>query len=151
MKKGVCAAALVAMIIIPAGLVAAHEGASGATRARMEAMTDMGRTLKYLSTAMRKGDMLDDPEVALRIEILRQKADTLPSLFANREIPDVSEASPAIWDQPEQFGTEVTAFQDVVDALAAAHENGSKSDARSALRQVATACSGCHQVFRITQ
>ena len=131
-----------------AGTGLAHDGAMGATKERMDAMSDMGRALKALHIAMRSGDLLDAPDAPLLIEQLRQKGQILPSLFATNEIPEMSDASPHIWDDPEGFGAKIDAFNTGVEELVDAHENRNRAEAGAALRKVTAGCSNCHQAYR---
>jgi cytochrome c556 len=140
---------VVAALVLGCGAALAHDGVSGATKLRMDAMIDMGRALKGLHMAMRSGALLETPDAPFLIEQLMHKGDALPDLFAKREMPEASEARPEIWDDPDGFRGKIDMFNLHVTALRAAHEGGHRKQARAALRAVTSACSSCHQTYRV--
>lgn len=140
----------ISLFVIFFGLfaVSAHEGATGPTKARMDAMSDMGRALKTLTLAARGGRVLNDPAMEASIKILQQKSATLPALFAKQEIPANSDALPSIWDDPKGFEQSIAAYMVATDRLGVAYKAGDNDGLLRALRGAAGTCNTCHRSFR---
>lgn len=126
-----------------------HAGATGVTKERMDAMTDMGRALKQLHQHMRTGDLMQATDVAALINELKQKGYGIKAAFAVKDIPAMSEASAAIWEDAEGFEQAINMFNADVASLLAAYENGDIEQTQAALKTVSTGCTACHDDYRI--
>lgn len=143
---GIIVGLLVTASVAPA---LSHAGAMGVTKERMDAMTDMGRALKQLHQHMRAGDLMQAADVTALINELKQKGHGIKPAFAVEEIPAMSEASPAIWEDSEGFEKAISMFNADVASLLAAYENSDAAQTQAALKAVSTGCTACHDDYRI--
>lgn len=128
-----------------------HTGATGVTKERMDAMVDMGRTLKQLRQHMREGDLMVAVGVPALIEQLSLEAQSIVHKFMVRDLPDISEASPAIWDDAEGFKQITELFNTDMEVLLKAYESGDEATTIAALRKVSISCNDCHDEYRISK
>jgi|GEM_PF-3598013 len=131
--------------------VQAQKSASDAVRNRITAMSEMGRTLKALQQAIRRGGLTEDQSTEVLIERLRQDTEILPTLFAVYEKSEASEAREIIWTEPEAFAEQIAQFATTVESLVSAYETGNNAQTRAAIRDVMVACGDCHQIYRDTR
>lgn len=139
MKTFLIAASLIAL----PGLVFAHGGAMGPTKVRMDAMVSTKDSLSRLQKAT-TGAEIDRAAAEQSLAELRTFAAALPTLFEEQHLPAMSEALPSIWENAEQFDTEIRFFAGQVD-LAQTQLDGSPNQV---LRTVAAGCASCHDKFR---
>ena len=117
----------------------AHEGATGPTAARMAGMGELGQAFKLVRTLAPDAPAADRTSA---IDRLIAEAMAIPALFADRDLPAISEALPAIWAQPAQFDAAAT---ELIEAARALTDNWADDTASA---RVATACRACHDQFR---
>lgn len=128
--------------------IGAHDGATGPTKVRMDAMSEMGKALKSLTLAARAGDLATAPEAAAQIELLKLKGTQLPALFEARDIPHISESLPSVWDDPDGFKARIVEYTDAIGLLNASYMAEDATEAATALRAVTQSCNSCHQGYR---
>lgn len=133
-------------LVVPFGQ--AHDGASGPTKARMDAMVEMGRSLKALTLTAKSSGLVGNSDAIQHIKALMEKGTALPELFTPKEIPAMSEALPKIWDDPDSFSARTQEYDEAVSALNAAIAANEPDAANAALRDVTRSCGTCHQEFR---
>lgn len=149
MKLRTFAAATLAALAI-AGTTFAHEGAMGIVKVRMDAMSAIGDNMKSIS-AMLTGKAEFDAELVSRQagEISGHAAD-FPDHF-KEEIEDrFTEASPAIWQKPDEFeklSKDLVIFAEKLSQNAVGAENGQALMAD--FSNVAGTCKVCHEQFRV--
>lgn len=131
-----------ALLAVPT-LVLAHDGATGAKKERMDAMSETKGALTQLRTAT-SNTPIDRSAALESLDALKNLATRLPALFEKRHLPRVSEANPEIWDRPEQFSDEVRFFSEQV-ASARTQLDEAPSQV---MRTVAAGCASCHDKFR---
>ena len=130
-----------AVLLLAGFLLAAHGGATGIVKQRMDAMVDIGRATKTIRDAIRRSEPDAVRDAAGRIA---RHAAEVPKLFPDGSFHHPSEALPAI-------STDRAAFNALAAKLAlAADELASNADApREAARKLADACKQCHTRFRV--
>ncbi|MGJ8528493.1 cytochrome c [Maritalea sp.] len=129
-----------ALLVTPA---ISHGGASGPTLERMNAMSNVQKTLKQLRPA------LSDPssnkaEIDAAFVELRTLGDHLPKLFQEKHMMDMSEALPKIWSSPEAFADEIEFYNLQIDKAEAAVGG----DPKLMMQEIAKTCQSCHTQFR---
>lgn len=139
MKTYLIAASFIAL----PGLVFAHGGAKGPTKVRMDAMVSTKDSLSQLRAAT-NGAEIDRTAALQSLEELRTFAAALPELFEEKHLPEMSEALPGIWEDPEQFDAEIRFFNQQVDLA----QSQLADDPDRVLRTVAAGCASCHDKFR---
>ena len=132
-----------AVLLLAGFLLAAHGGATGIVKQRMDAMVDIGRAMKTIRDAIRRSEPDAVRDAAARVA---GHAAEIPKLFPDGSFHHPSEALPAI-------SADRAAFNALAAKLAlAAGELASDADApREAVRQLADACKQCHTRFRLVK
>ncbi|WP_404384340.1 c-type cytochrome [Caenispirillum salinarum] len=107
---------------------AAHGGATGIVKERMDLMKAMGDSMKTL-TAMMQGKAPYDADTVRREAqaIAERGGDDLVTLFPEGTAHDPSEALPAIWNKPDRFKALAEDLTTYAEALAKAADNGTGS------------------------
>lgn len=131
-----------------ATIAVAHSGATGIVKDRMDGMGALSEAMKTLGTMARDGT----PDPALIAEAARViQANAGPALtdrFPEGSLPEVSEATPAIWEDWDRFA----AMSDEMLEKALALETDATDpdlDLNAALKDMATTCTACHKDFRV--
>ena len=130
------------VVLLLAGfLLAAHGGATGIVKQRMDAMVDIGRAMKTIRDAIRRSEPDAVRDAAARVA---RHAAEIPKLFPDGSFHSPSEALPAI-------SADRAAFDALAAKLAlAAYELASDASApREAARELADTCKQCHTRFRL--
>jgi len=166
-----------AVIAASAITAAAHGGATGVVKERMEAMTAISKAMKSLSTLMRGEVPFDAESVKSSAGIIKSHSDeALTKLFPEGSLHKPSEAREEIWTNWDEFKALSAQLGLVSQGLQAAAENGlissntSSSDGQSSTSEsskfpdisqlaqmpadgvfklLAKTCSSCHSKFRI--
>ncbi len=138
-------AAILAALLC-AGPVAAHDGAMGTVKERMDGMLAIGKAMKALA-AFSKETELDLEAIAAQSEIiLEHSGQSLLDRFPAGDIGAHSEASPAIWSNWEKFEAlafEMEAFGTNLTTIT------SPLLLQNALVLGGQTCANCHKSFRI--
>lgn len=124
-----------------------HNGATGPTLVRMNAMTDMQKSIKSIATSIKSGNQEPD-ELSSAIDTLIAIGENLPALFSENHLSATSQASPKIWSDPAGFQLEIDLFNQNLFAAKAEFEASSYATGMKAL---AASCKSCHTAFRITK
>ena len=131
-----------ATVLLLAGLLlAAHGGATGVVKQRMDAMVDIGRAMKTVRDAVERSRPDAARDAAARIA---GHARRIPTLFPDGSFNHPSEALPAISANRAAFDALALKL-----ALAAEDLASNASASRQAATQLADACKQCHTRFRL--
>lgn len=130
----------------------AHDGATGMVMQRMEAMKEIGQSMKSIA-AMVKGDAAFSGEaVQASAAVIAEHAKHMPHMFPEGSLDKPTEALPVIWTQWDRF-TEIAGKLNS-DALALAEAGNKATSAKDILPQLAEvgkSCKACHQDFRLAK
>lgn len=142
---------LTASILVPAVLLAmpavGHMGATGVVKERMDAMLDIGKSMKAISRTIKSPDY--NPEtVAKSAGRISRHADRLVDMFPVGVTHEKSEARPAIWERKAEFDALFVELREKARKLSDADRAGDPKDAAMALRDLGKTCSACHKTFR---
>lgn len=136
-------------LAVPAAFVTAQEepAPEDAKDYRQTVMHAMGAHVSAISMHLR--NLVEDHGfLDEHAQSLASTAAELSYVFpAGSNVGD-SEALPAIWEKPEEFTKAVTDAERATAALAEAASTGDRKAVGAALRDVGTACRGCHDNFR---
>ncbi|PLX34168.1 MAG: cytochrome c, class II [Hyphomicrobiales bacterium] len=145
--RNICAAALLGLTVA-AGGAAAHDGATGVVKERMDAMKTMGGAMKQLA-AMMKGQSPFDAMAATQAGMTIQgQAEGLLKLFPKGSDDMSSRAKPEVWTKWGEFEAATAALNKASAALAGADMGAGKSDIMALFAGVGKSCKGCHEQFR---
>lgn len=146
----ICTSALLLCLTVP-GFAAAHGGATGVVKERMEMMKSLGDRMKSMAAMVRGKVPFDAAEMAAAAQEIQDKAPEITQLFPEGSLRKPSEALPSIWQEwdrfsemAEQLGSEASGLNDIAIA-------GSRREIMRQFTRVGKACSGCHTDFRVEQ
>lgn len=147
MRKIALAAIALSVLAAPAALAGPKEDAIAERQAFFKKLGgNMGPLAKML-----KGDY-DAAQAQTHADALVELSATdIAPLFvegtSSADMPGATEASPAIWDDPEGFAAKFAAFKEAAANLQAVASNG-KGELGGAFGPVGASCKSCHDGFR---
>ena len=138
----------IAIALLAAAAISAHEHATGVVKERMDAMENMAKAMKAITQRLR-----DNREVELvkaDARSIHALAQTMTSMFPPRSNQHPSEARESIWQNWSEFEAKAQTLVVASGKLANADARDAKSLAVQA-RAVSMACGQCHERFRVKQ
>ena len=142
----IVAATLVAVLC--ASIALAHSGATGVVKERMDGMTALAASMKSLAAMAKSGEVDAEHIESISRDLKAHAGQGMLDRFPEGSLPEVSEASPAIWKDWEKF--EGLAFELETLAVELGNEASSPNlDVRQHLKAIGGVCSACHEDFRI--
>jgi cytochrome c556 len=142
--------AIASLLVAATGLAAfAHSGATGIVKERMELMKGIAAQMKTVAR-MIKGERAFDAEKAVSAaRTIADHAERIPEKFPENSIKGMSEATPAIWENWDEFVAITDELKTKADALSAAAEAAPDAAAiRPEFKQLGGTCMSCHEDFR---
>lgn len=125
----------------------AHSGVKNAVvKARMDAMSEIGRNTKIIGKMAKGQDAFDADHVRAAAAIIADYAVQTPTLFELNETDPKSEALPAIWDNYADFVLKSEALEQVAIELSSSVLTA--DDLGKAVAALGGACKACHQQYR---
>lgn len=144
MRRPTIALSLASMLIaFPA---AAHEGATGVVKERMDSMKSMAQSVKAIKSRIEANR--DAAGVAAEARKLAGAAPAIPSLFPAGSDHHPSMAKPEVWRRTDAFRSDATALEQASLALVAAAQSENRAAIKQQFAVVTHACSSCHTDFR---
>ena len=142
---------LIAVVLITAAPIAviAHEGATGMVKMRMDAMSSIAKNMKAIGAALKNGQTDDGQALAGLAKQIADHAAVFPSHFKDDKQDPISEATPAVWEQPEKFKELSDALASYGETFADLALTGASLEAlNSEFGKMAGTCKACHEVYR---
>ena len=139
-------------ILLIAGTVYAHSGATGVVKKRMDAMGDMGDKSKIVADMYKRKIEFDRAALSEAADAFVMHGANMVEMFPDTEhsrTGSKTEALPRIWDEWDAFNTLATKFVTRSEALQ--ETIASTEDAtllKKAFFQTTKSCSACHKRFR---
>lgn len=117
--------------------------------ARQQMMKDVGRSMGALA-GIAKGEKPYDAEVVrVSLATISEVSKTFPNQFpAGSETGAETEASPKIWENPDDFHAKAAQLGKDVDATLAALP-GDQAAVAAAIGPIGKNCGACHETYRI--
>ena len=135
--------ALTALVV--AGAAFAHTGVkNAAVKARMDAMSAIGAEMKTLGQMAKGAAAFDRDKARSAVAAIARHAAETPALFEAREDDPKSEALPTIWSDAPGFAKAT----EEMDSMLAGADVSSAQAISLTLRDMAQACSVCHESYR---
>ena len=143
MKTSIKASIAIAAIL---GVTAGHVAlASEAVEARQAAMKAIGGASGTLGK-MARGKMDYDKRAAQSAaQTIAEKAAMIPALFKDDDFDMTTEASPAIWNNFDDFTAKAMALQVAAENAAS---KTSLTALKGAMGDLGAACGSCHRAYR---
>lgn len=141
--------ALVAALLGVISVVAAHEGATGIVKERMDAMTAMSQAMKAIGKFIEANRDL----AAIQDEAghVRDIAARIPQWFPPGSTAKPTDALPTIWQRWPEFQARAAQLQQESTKLATVAASGDPKAIAAQFRAVGQTCTGCHTDYRQKQ
>ena len=147
----VTSAAAMALTISTPAVIQAHSGATGVVKERMEAMKEMGKSIKAIAQMVTgKSPFVADGVKAGARLIAGHAGEKITMLFPEGSNQHPSEASAEIWTDWKRFSELAIDLETTASGLIDAADQGQESS-RAAFGKVAASCKACHSDFRISK
>jgi len=140
---------LCAITLLFPALSAAHEGATGIVKERMDVMEGMAAEIKAINRSVEANRNLS--QIADRAAAIRATSRRIPALFPQGSLDAPTTAKPAIWQEWDRFQMLAGDLGTVADALAAAAASGDPKRVAERAAAVNRACLSCHADYRGTR
>lgn len=129
-------------------LAFAHTGATGIVKERMDGMSALAQSMKSL-VGMSKSGVADAKTIKeISATIQSHSGAALNERFPHGSLPDVSEATPLIWQDWDRFAAISDELFDIAVRLDADARSGTV-DLDTYIKDLRATCSDCHEDFRI--
>lgn len=139
-----------ALTLIVTGTAIAHKGATGMVKMRMDAMSAIGDNMKSISAMLTGKATFDGALVSTQAEEIANHASAFPDHFTMQMDDQMTEASPAIWEKPDEFKKQAEELAALAEALSAkATEVDTGATLMADFKALAGTCKSCHEQFRI--
>lgn len=143
--------ALVIAVLTTGAAAVAHEGAMGVVGERMSAMKQMADSMKTVGEMLTGRRDFDATTARAGVAALHEKCHQALKQFSSATQDHPSRASPAVWEEADEFKSEMERFDAAVKALVAASEVGNLDGMKVPFKDVGQSCSSCHQKFRLPE
>ncbi len=135
-------------IALSVGIAVAHTGATGIVKERMDGMGELASAMKRLSAIVKSGGGDAIELRALGETIMVHSGAAMLERFPEGSLPDVSEASPAIWTDWQKFSEISMDLHSAASELMSA-AGTPKMDLPAIVQEIGATCGACHKDFRI--
>jgi len=147
MKSKLILAGTLALFSI--SIASAHSGATGVVKQRMDAMSEIGANMKIIGNMARGTSTMDTEALAASLAAISQNTSGLSDLFPTGTEAAPSEASPAIWENPEDFGAQIDGLETAANTFLLSVQSGKEFDLNASFRSLSKTCKSCHGDYRI--
>jgi cytochrome c556 len=142
------AALLLAAAAIPLAVPALAQNLD-AIGARQEAMKTVGKSAKAAGGYLKGETEFDAAKAAELFTVMKASAVTFSKNFPeDSKTGNKTEASPAIWEKPDEFKAKLAKFESDLDAAIAA-KPATLDAFKTSFGAVGQNCKSCHQEFRL--
>ena len=143
MKIKIICLATIAFITLP---VFAHEGVKNdAVKQRMQLMKLIKNTMAEIGAMARGVDPFTEVSAANAKQTLLLAAADIEAKFKLNETDPLSEGSPAIWENWEDFVEKADDFAFMIEGL----ETTSAETLAAGLGNIGQSCGSCHKTYRV--
>jgi cytochrome c556 len=136
------------MLAVFATIGAAHEGATGVVKERMDLMKGQQKDMKLIGDMAKGKTRFDAAKAAAAARDLESTSTKIPDLFPEGTGGHPSEALPAVWKDFESFKSKAKDLETSAGALVGALDDSPAQDWKSAFTKVTDVCKSCHEDFR---
>lgn len=159
-------AVLIVVGLFSAHPAAAHKGATGVVKERMDLMKSIGDNMKALAAIFKAAGQPDANEIKKSARAIKGHAEKVPSLFPKGSLKHPSEAKASIWKDWDAFEQSANRLATYADALEASAGNTDETGnievtedpvdtetlktlpPKVVFSQMAKVCKSCHEQFR---
>ena len=125
-----------------------HDMAKGVVKERMELMKSYAGGMKKINNAIRNSSADDVEVIKTEAAKMVMTSEKIMNMFPVGSSGGISEASPQIWIQNDDFLKQIKKFAKAARKLFRSATSLSKEDSFKLFREVGRACKTCHQSYR---
>ena len=133
----------------PAFLMLAHMGAKGIVKERMQLMKSYAASMKAINVELRNITSVNYILINAEANKIAESSQTIMGLFPPGSGAGVSEASPKIWQKPEDFKKIIEDLKQAARKLAQSTGTGVPKLVIANFRALGGTCKNCHQKYRV--
>ncbi|HBZ45362.1 MAG TPA: cytochrome C [Maritimibacter sp.] len=115
---------------------------------RMEGMSAIAKEMKTIGEMAKNEAPFDSDAVESALSTIGAEAERIPYLFTPRAMDPKSEATPAIWEDFDDFTTKADTLGAVAEALSG--HVSTASDLVPLMREIGQTCRACHSQYRVS-
>ncbi len=134
--------------VVFAGVALGHSGATGVVKERMDSMTALAASMKSLAAMAKSGDFESSKVRAISKELIAHSGQSMLDRFPEGTLPDVSEASPAIWQDWDGFQELAFGLESLAVELGDQATSPNLALQRY-VKDIGGVCGACHEDFRV--
>ena len=137
---------VIAATLLLCGAAAAHEGATGVVKERMDLMKRQRDDMKIIGEMAKGTTPFDAAKAGAAARDLGETSKKIPELFPEGSGGHPSEALPSVWEDFDRFSKLAGDLETKAQALEQALAGG--GDWKPQFQAVTDGCKACHQDFR---
>lgn len=137
------------LLVLPVSILAAHTGATGIVKERMDAMKDIAAQMKLIAATVKGTTAYSAENIEAAAKRIAGHAKKAPALFPENSNPMPSEALELIWQEWPEFKALTPEMEQ--SALQLAKTAAASDDAatlNAPFLALAKTCKSCHQKYR---
>ncbi|WP_425098766.1 c-type cytochrome [Tropicibacter sp. S64] len=143
--------AIVAGLVVAAGIAGAlwaeEEASNPVVKARMEAMEEIGGSMKVLGDMAKGAVAFDAAAAQAAVDKIVAEASEVPALFEANESDPASEALPVIWEDYADFTAKAGDLKTAAEGITIS----AQADIGPAMGTLGGACKACHSKYRVAK
>ncbi len=140
--------ALILGFMLTAGYAAAHTGATGPVKERMDAMSAIADALKAIAPMATGKSEADPAVIEAHAATIIDHAGQIPDLFSEETPGGISEARAVIWRDWEDFTARAARMQAAAEGLRDMASTDDPQALEASFGELAQTCKGCHELYR---
>jgi cytochrome c556 len=140
---------MLTVVLVGLRFVWAHEGATGITKERMDAMESMSKAMKAIRRCVEGNRNI--AVLQAEVDRIRELAIRIPQWFPPGSDAKPTDALPAIWQRWPDFQERAAQLEQESARLAAMAASGDFKSIAAQFRVVGQTCSACHADYRQKQ
>ena len=138
-----------AALLFSAPFAAAHMGAKGIVRERMEMMKSIAHEMKTVAAMVRGKTAFDGTRIEASAKRVAAHGTRIVAMFPKGSGGGVSEAANEIWTDPDGFRRAADDMIDAANRLRVAAQSGEANAVKGAFGDLGKSCGGCHRDYRV--
>lgn len=132
------------------GLAAAHKGATGIVKERMDAMKDISKHMKLMKKMIRGKTSYDGQRFRRAAKIIADHGEEMPKLFPKGSMQKPTRVKNTIWQDWDKFETQAKKLTVHANELASKADKEQDINALNKIfKKLGKTCKSCHKKFRL--
>lgn len=127
---------------------AAHSGATGVVKKRMDLMGKIGKDMKAIKVMIQKKSPFDADKIMQHATSIHEASLHITTVFPKGSLGGKSEALPAIWENWDRFSSLAEQLTSSAEQLKLATRDANPKSIMKSFASVGKSCKSCHTDFR---